>query len=102
MGHSCSKQQPSAPYYATSTDKIVPSSPSDDKKSALGNSSAYLDGPRAQSSPVVPRARIFSYYLNNNNNDMKSDLEKRIASLEQELKCKDKEINSLQVRDRLL
>ncbi len=94
MGHGCSKS-PSSEAEEGRTG---------DKKERMGVSASASAA--RQSSPLSSKGRIHSYFLedsNNNNSGKKmeafetSDLLKRIESLEQELKCKDKEITSLQV-----
>ncbi len=94
MGHGCSKSPSEAEEGRTG-----------DKKERMGVSASAA---ARQSPPPARKGRIHSYFLEDSNNNNSgsskkmeafetSDLLKRIESLEQELKCKDKEITSLQV-----
>ena len=97
MGHGCSKSPSSEAEGEGRTG---------DKREGRMGVSASAAAAAHQSSPLARKGRIHSYFLEDNNNNSSgkkmeafetSDLLKRIESLEQELKCKDKEITSLQV-----
>ncbi len=97
MGHGCSKSSPSEAAEAEERR-------TGDKKERMGVSASAAAA--RQSPPPARKGRIHSYFLEDSNNNSSgkkmeafetSDLLKRIESLEQELKCKDKEITSLQV-----